>query len=191
MTETPDEDLAREAAAGSREAFRTLVERHGSRVRSVLAQGLGDGHQAEDLAQEVWLKVHRALPRFRPEGRFRPWLFTIAYNQLRDALRSRARSKVVYLDDFRDDGGAPASDTEAAEREQRLQVHQALGTVAEPFRGAVSLVDIGGLAYADAARLLGCTVGTVKSRVHRGRMAFRDAWEGLHRGASARQGDLP
>ena len=84
--------IAGRAAAGAREAFEILVERYGSRVRAVIERQVRDHHLAMDLTQDVWIRAHRALPRFRSAeegGRFRPWLFSIALNRVRDVQRSR------------------------------------------------------------------------------------------------------
>lgn len=178
-SEPTDETLAVAAAAGERQAFEQLVVRYGSRVRAVLAQAVRDQHLLDDLLQEVWVKVFGALPRFRPDGRFRPWLFSIALNHLRDALRRQRRGRLVYIDDYRTvaaDVGVELPDHDAAERQARVAA--TLARVEQPFREAVALVDLGGLAYAEAAAAMGCSVGTIKSRVSRGREAFRSAWPG-------------
>jgi RNA polymerase sigma-70 factor (ECF subfamily) len=172
-----DEDLAVRAAGGSRAAFEGLVERYGGSVLSVLERRVGEHHRALDLAQEAWVRVFRALPGFRPDSAFRPWLFSIVLNAARDEARRLGRARVVHLDDFRAD--AESARTGALDRDENDAVLGALGRVAEPFRTALFLVDVEGLAYEDAALSLGCAVGTVKSRVSRGRLAFREHWKRL------------
>jgi len=180
MSETSpatDESLAAAAASGERAAFETLVGRHAPGVRAVLAQALKDSHRVDDLVQEVWVKVFGALPRFRADGRFRPWLFSIALNHLRDELRRGRRGRLVYIDDYRTvegQAGVELPDHSVSERKSRVAA--ALATIDQPFREAVALVDLGGLTYAEAAACMGCSVGTVKSRVFRGRDAFRRSW---------------
>jgi RNA polymerase sigma-70 factor (ECF subfamily) len=177
-TTIADEEHALRAAAGAVDSFEVLVERYGARLLAVLERQIGEHHVALDLAQEVWIKVFRTLDRFRAGSAFRPWLFTIALNHLRDAHRRAGRSRVVSMEDHRHDAAlAAAEDPRAdprAERDERAAIAQAMGRVAEPFRTALGLVDVGGLTYEEAAQTLECAVGTVKSRVHRGRLLLRD-----------------
>ncbi len=175
-----DEDLAIRAASGSRGAFEELVERWAGPVLAVLERRLADPHLALDLSQDVWVRVFRALAGFRPHagirpgGSFRSWLFSIALNAARDEGRRSERSPILYMEEFRGDVEGADPTEQAAERRA---VEAALLELAEPFRTALALVDLVGLTYEEAADSLGCAVGTVKSRVNRGRLAFRDLWE--------------
>ncbi|MFT7677893.1 MAG: RNA polymerase sigma-70 factor (ECF subfamily) [Planctomycetota bacterium] len=168
-TQTSDEDLALWAASGDRSAFDRLVERHAGRVLAVLERRLGDHHQALDLAQEAWIRVYHALGKFEPGRNFRSWLFAIVLNGARDEFRRRTRSRVIYMDDF-SAVGRPAQESDQQE------IEAALLRVGEPFRTSLILVDIEGLSYEEAAEAQEIAVGTAKSRVNRGRAAFRDAW---------------
>ncbi len=171
-----DEALAAEAAEGITSAFALLVERHASTVLAVVERAIGDHHQACDLTQEIWIKVHRALPRFESNRRFRPWLFTIALNHVRDEQRKLGRRGDRFrLEDFPVEFPAKVEDS-IERRDVRLQIENALDQVPDPYRSAVHLVDVLGLDYDEAARSLECSKGTVKSRVHRGRQAFQAAY---------------
>ncbi|MFG0317003.1 MAG: RNA polymerase sigma factor, partial [Planctomycetota bacterium JB042] len=90
-----DDSLAAAAAEGARPAFEQLVGRYGGPVLAVVEKQVGDHHAALDLAQEIWIKVFRALPRYRPGGSFRSWIFSITLNHVRDARRKQQRSPVV------------------------------------------------------------------------------------------------
>jgi RNA polymerase sigma-70 factor, ECF subfamily len=175
-TERSDEQLALEAAGGSREAFEEIVSRFGAAVRGVIEKQVEDYHLAFDLAQEVWVKVFRALPRWQPTGSFRSWVFSVTLNHVRDAKRSKARSRIVYLDEFRVPPSAPKSSDPRGRIEEHAAITTALANVPEPYRTAVFLVDVNGLSYEEAAGSLSCAVGTVKSRVNRGRFAFKDLY---------------
>lgn len=170
-----DQVLAVQAAGGGREAFEELVARHARGLHCVLHAALRDRHRCEDLVQEVWIKVFGALPRYRPAGSFRSWLYSIALNHLRDALRGgRVRSSPATPDVeglIDEDARQPAERRDEVQRVQRV-----VAGLDEPFRTALTLVDLAGLSYAEAAETCGCSLGTVKSRVHRARLAFRDAW---------------
>ena len=176
-----DEELAGRAAAGhpqGRDAFEALVGRYGRVLLTVVERQVGDHHLAHDLAQEIWIKVFRSIGRFRPEGSFRSWLFTIALNHVRDAMRGQGRERVVFLDEFRSPPPAPGADP-SGPTEERAAIEDCLARVPEPFRTAVTLVDVLELSYEEAAASLTCAVGTVKSRVNRGRFAFRDLYTRL------------
>lgn len=136
----------------------------------VLARRLGDHSAAMDLGQETWIRVFRALPEFDAERSFRSWLFAIALNAARDEGRRRQRSPVDYV------GDAPTQAIESRAAEDRQAIDRALAGVAEPYRTAIVLVDSEGLDYAEAAASCGCALGTMKSRVARGRAAFREQW---------------
>ncbi len=174
--EGTDEALATLASHGDRAAFEALVHRYGSHLHGVVEHQVGDSNRALDLVQEIWLKVFRAIPRFRPDGSFRSWLFSIALNHVRDNARAERRSKIVYLDDFRTPTPGAASDDPHGRVEEKSAIEAALREVAEPYRSAVILVDVMQLSYEEAATALDCRVGTVKSRVNRGRLAFRDEY---------------
>jgi len=189
-----DEELAVRAAAGTpeaRDAFEALVGRYGGVLLSVVERQVGDHHLAHDLAQEVWIKVFRSIGRFRPEGSFRSWLFTIALNRVRDALRGQGRERVVFMDEFHTPPPAPGADP-SGPTEERAAIEACLAQVPEPFRAAITLVDVLELSYEEAAASLTCAVGTVKSRVNRGRFAFRDLYTrlGAESAAFKREPDL-
>ncbi|GJM22655.1 MAG: hypothetical protein DHS20C15_25700 [Planctomycetota bacterium] len=169
-----DEQLAQAAGQGGLPAFEALVRRHGPGVDAVLTRSLRDRHLAEDTAQEVWMKVHAALPRWQPRGSFRSWLYSVALNHLRDVARKRGRGRLVLVE-TPPEGVAPARPDPLEQGEVREQLERALSDVAEPYRTAVQLVDVLGLNTAEAASAMDCATGTVKSRVHRGRSLFRAA----------------
>ncbi|MEO0480055.1 MAG: sigma-70 family RNA polymerase sigma factor [Planctomycetota bacterium] len=170
--------------SGSRPAFEALVQRYAGRVVSVLEHRTGDHETACDLCQEVWIRVHRSFDRgdFDPRtgGSFRSWLFSIALNLARDEARSKAR-RARHQDDTIDPGDRDESDPRSSGALERIEqsdaIEQALARVEEPFRTAIVLVDVEGLDYQEAAESAGCALGTMKSRVARGRAAFREHWQ--------------
>jgi RNA polymerase sigma-70 factor (ECF subfamily) len=173
-----DELLAARAAAGEIAAFEALLRRYGARVLACLERLLGEHHRALDASQEVWLKVHRALPAFDATRRFRPWLFAIAMNHARDRLRERPRREETLAERHSEELPAELPGPGAALLE-RSAIAAALARIAEPFRTALLLVDVAGNDYPEAAEALGLPVGTVKSRVHRARLCFRAAYAEL------------
>jgi len=169
-----DERLAQRARGGERDAFEQLVHRYGNAVHAVVEKQVQDHHLALDLAQDVWIKVFRALCRWKPSGSFRSWLFSIALNHVRDDRRRQSRHNVVYLERFRSHPSAPRAADPKGRAEEHAVIHQCMREVGEPYRTALYLVDMVGLSYEEAAHSLSCATGTVKSRVSRGRFAFRD-----------------
>ncbi len=168
-----DETVAQRAGTGDVAAFEVLVRRYGAAVLAVVERRVGgDPHRAADLAQDAWVKVHKGLPKYRSTGAFRSWLFAVVLNQVRDGLKAEARRPTVPLaDDF--EASVPSDEHG---HDEKSAVRAALTRVDEPYRTAVALVDLAGLSYDEAGTSLGCSTGTVKSRVHRGRLAFRDAY---------------
>ena len=130
---------------------------------------------AEDLVQETYLRAFRAFGGYRPGTNIRAWLFTILYRVRTDLLRKRGRSlqTVAILDEGR--AVAPAQDAMAKGHED---VARALGQVPEIFRTAVLLRDVQELSYDEIGRVLDIPVGTVMSRIHRGRALLRKALTG-------------
>jgi len=174
-----DEVLIRAHLNGSESAFERILERHAAGVASAIERLVGDHHLALDLAQEVFIKLHHQLPRYRFEGRFRSMLYGMALNRARDALREKKRSRLVF---FQESGPRPdraLAPDPADVLEQRATSGTALGRVSSPFREAVVLVDQAGLSYQEAALALKCRLGTVRSRVNRGRLAFREHYTEL------------
>jgi len=174
-----DEQLLASAADGSRDAFAELVARYDRGLKAVLASSLQDPQRAEDLSQEVWIKIFAALPRFELRGAVRAWIFSVGLNHLRDALRLRDRRarRMAFEGEARVEQLPHAEAALPAERrEEQARVQAAIARLDEPFRTALTLVDILGLSYPEAAASLGCRLGTLKSRVHRARLAFRDAY---------------
>jgi RNA polymerase sigma-70 factor (ECF subfamily) len=135
----------------------------------------GNAHDAEDLVQETFLRAHRAFERFTPGSNARAWLHTILQRVRTDAFRrTKRRPETVELTG-EGPGEAPPQDALASGRED---LERALRGLPEAFREAVVLRDIQELSYAEIATALGIPVGTVMSRIHRGRALLRAALGG-------------
>ena len=180
-----DHELMERTRAGDTAAFAELVDRHTGAVVGFLRRYVGDRHRCEDAAQEVFLRVYRAAPSYRPEARFTTWLYAIAVNFARDAHKhDRRRVPLAFRDwsDGGDEASGPADpevdgpDRAAERHELRAGVRDAVARVPEPYRTALVLRDLQGLSYEETADVLECPVGTVKSRVNRARCLFAEAW---------------
>jgi RNA polymerase sigma-70 factor (ECF subfamily) len=184
-----DEEAVDRVLAGDRDAFAILVERHGPRIHAAVLRMVGDPEVAGDLAQEAFVKAWGALASFRRGAAFSTWLYAIALNEVRSEFRRRKSVKgraMVSLDAAPargEDGDAravePASAVpdpgdEAARRDEAAALRRALDRLDPEYREAVVLRDLEGLSYVEIAGAAGVPVGTVRSRIHRGRAALRE-----------------
>lgn len=168
-----DGELIGRCRAGDEAAWRELVSRHARRVFGVVYRFTGRVDEAEDLTQEVFLKVFQALDRYHLDGgAFGGWLLTVARNHAIDHYRrrreERLRADVDTLESLPSAADGPLRLTEKAER-VRL-VHAGLRALPPDLRAPIVLCDLQGLPYEEAAGLLGVPLGTVKSRLNRGRL---------------------
>ncbi len=173
-TSDPDDQLVRRAVEGDRDAFTELVRRHERRVFAVTMRILGREQDALDATQDAFLTVFRKLDQFRGESAFTTWLHRIAVNACNDILRKKARQPVLHLageDDRLPEPGPPVADHAGAVA-GGIDVARALLEVPEDFRAVLVLADVHDLAYEEIAAILQIPTGTVKSRLHRGRVAL-------------------
>jgi RNA polymerase sigma-70 factor (ECF subfamily) len=177
--ERTDEDLLASARAGDEEAFGAFVRRHTATVHRWMARAVGEA-DADDLTQDVFLKAYRGLERFRGEAPPRAWLAAIADNVVKNRYRSRSRFRRVFAgstdaDEAPDPGSTGAGPEEMARiGESRRFVSEALKLLPPEFRMPVVLRDIEEWSYEEIAASLALPVGTVKSRIARGRGQLKD-----------------
>ncbi|HTG47234.1 MAG TPA: sigma-70 family RNA polymerase sigma factor [Actinomycetota bacterium] len=170
-----DDDLVRRYLAGDANAFATLMRRHETRIYTLCLRTLGNADDAADAAQDAFLTALRKLEGFRGEAAFGTWLHRVAVNACYDLLRKRRRQPMLRL---AEDEEHPRAELEPAEPDIAEEVvgtqdaAAALRLIPEEFRIALILADVQDLAYDQIARILEVPVGTVKSRVHRGRVAL-------------------
>lgn len=175
------DDLIRRCQQGEMDAFEEIVHLFQRRVLTLVHHMVG-GVEAEDLAQDVFVKIWKALPRFRFESKFETWLYRITLNRCYDHLRSRKRSETVPLDEpdqpeaarLTDPG--PLPDRSAEKGEARSLVHEALSRLSPDHRAALMMRDLEDRSYEEIAAVAGCAVGTVKSRIFRARAEFRRSY---------------
>jgi RNA polymerase sigma-70 factor, ECF subfamily len=170
----PDGELVRRFLAGDAGAATELIARHERRVYAVCLRVLGNPDDAADAAQDALLAMIRKLDGFRGEAAFTTWLYRVAMNVCYDHLRRAKRRPVLRRDD---DAPAPepALDDHADAVAGAHDVAAALEQVPEDFRVAIVLADVHDLPYDEIAKVLDLPLGTVKSRVHRGRIALAKA----------------
>jgi RNA polymerase sigma-70 factor (ECF subfamily) len=160
-----------------------VVRDHADRVYRLAYRLTGNQHDAEDLTQETFIRVFRSLADYKP-GTFEGWLHRITTNLFLDLVRRRARVRMEGLPDDSDrlPGGGPEPEQVFSATHLDPALQAALDELAPEFRAAVVLCDVEGLSYEEIGATLGVKLGTVRSRIHRGRAALRAALE--RRGAA-------
>lgn len=186
----PDGDLVRLAREGDRPSFNQLVLKYRNRVVGIAARMLADRAEAEDLAQDVFVKVYHSLRDFNGDALFSTWLYRIAVNHCFNRKRKRKREReVIELADE----VAPGDSTHAAaphtlfERKQlTLQLERAIREIREEWRIVLILRDVEGLSYEEIAACLKVELGTVRSRLHRARAEVQEKIKPLYAPAEQR-----
>lgn len=178
--QTEESALIERSRRGDLEAFNALVVAYQRQVYNLCLRVLGSPQSAEDAAQEAFISAYRAVSRFR-QGSFRAWLLRIASNACYDELRRRRSRPQVTLhapDDERPVAEPPAPDEPLDQRAERLELaghlREGLSALPADQRLVVVLRDVQGLAYEEIAEVTAASLGTVKSRISRGRAALRD-----------------
>jgi RNA polymerase sigma-70 factor (ECF subfamily) len=170
--------LPGEGAAWTPPSWDEVVREHADRVYRLAYRLTGNQHDAEDLTQETFVRVFRSLANYRP-GTFEGWLHRITTNLFLDMVRRRARIRMEALpeDSDRIAGHGPEPEQVFSDTHLDPALQSALDQLPPEFRAAVVLCDVEGLSYEEIGATLGVKLGTVRSRIHRGRAALRAALE--------------
>jgi RNA polymerase sigma-70 factor (ECF subfamily) len=173
--QTSDHALARRAAEGDMPAFEELYQRHSRRVYSLCLRMTGNVSEAEDLTQEVFIQLFRKIGSFRGESAFTTWLHRLTVNQVLMHFRKRS----VKLEQTTDEGDTPVQVVRGTENPNqmpvvdRIALDKAIQQLPPGYRTVFILHDIEGHEHEEIARMLGCSVGTSKSQLHKARMKLR------------------
>jgi RNA polymerase sigma-70 factor, ECF subfamily len=168
----------RRCAAGDPVACRELVEQYGRMAGTIILRTLGRRDLVEDLLQETFLRVFRALPEFEGRAKLSTWICTIAQRVAVDELRRNQRSPVL-VHDSAFDAADPANIEQEADRDATDElVRAALAKLPDKYRQPLVYAAIDGLDYETIASMLGIPVGTVKTNVFRGKQMLRERLEG-------------
>ncbi len=182
-----DRGLVSDAAGGSRRAFDELVLRYQGQVLNLIRAMTAGDSDADDLAQEVFIRAWRGIAGFRSDSTFRTWLFGIAINLVRTHRGRRAKFRQVFRppsaneDQGVDVEHASVPDGIEAPLAMRQAIDRALATLPGELREAVVLRDVQGLEYLEIAETLGIPLGTVESRIFRARQRLRPLLESIRR----------
>lgn len=179
-----DEDLMMECRRGDMSAFELLVRRYQDALVNYIYHIINDYHRAEDLAQETFLRVFKSASRYEPKASFKSWLYTIATNLSKNEIRNRNRRNTYFIADLVEEGETVydsgfMADTRYQpdilyEKKERQQlIRKALNQLPENQRLALTLVTYQELSYEEIAEILKCSLGAVKSLIHRARQNMK------------------
>lgn len=179
------EELVQRSQKGDLAAFDQLVDLYKKKIYNYIARMVNDPVEAEDITQETFVKAFRNISSFRGASTFQTWLYRIAGNLTIDSVRRRKRRSHVYSLDapldtdegkmarqVEDHSPGPAGNAETAELQR--EVHAAIQKLSPKLRSVVVLYELQGLSYEEIAEILGCPLGTVKSRLFNARIELKD-----------------
>ncbi len=180
-TMTSDEDLLARSIEGDMAAFELIVNRYKDRLYNFVLRFVGDQLTAEDIVQDTFLRAFRSRESFQAIAKFSTWIYTIAGNLAKSELRRRKRWRFTSIGtqdetgrtfELPDKRSQPdkSADTSLAE----IRIDEAISRLPERYREAVILRDVDGLDYDEIAEIVGCPLGTVKSRINRGRLRLQE-----------------
>lgn len=169
---------------GDVSAFEMLIEAYQKKVFNLAYRIIGNYDDANDIAQEAFIRIFRSISGFRGQSSFSTWIYRITTNVCLDEIRKRKNKSVQYLDDDiqTDDGEMqrqiisddPLPEEIAERKELRAVINDSLGELKEEYRIIITLRDIQGMSYEEIAKVLDCPTGTVKSRINRARQALKN-----------------
>lgn len=181
-----EEKLVRKAQKGDVEAFEKIISDYRSLVFNVSYRFSDNAEDAADMSQEIFIKLFRNINSFRFQSKLSTWIYKIATNTCLDIVKKKRRDVAAFSlnSDMEDEDGksfsseiadnSPTPDVVAERNEMKNAVNRAISMLPDDYRIAIILRDIQGLSYDDIADIVDCSVGTVKSRISRGRKNLRE-----------------
>lgn len=176
-----DLDLVNRVQKGDRRAFDLLVRKYQHRVLGLIGRYINDWAEAQDVAQDAFIRAYRAIPNFRGESAFYTWLYKIAVNTAKNHLVSQRRrpqgadvelEDAVYLESASRLKDSSTPERELLRQEIEQNVFAAVESLPEDLRMAITLREVDGLSYEQIAEVMNCPIGTVRSRIFRARDAI-------------------
>ena len=173
-----EEELIARAVKGDGAAFSELMAMHENRMFAVSLRMCANREDAQDCLQDAMLRIYRSIAGFKGQSSFSTWVYRITMNTCLDELRRRKARGAASLDGLLDSGWSPTDEEDVPEKhavasEQRRMLDKAIADLPEDMRSAIVLRDIQGFAYDEIAGMLDANIGTVKSRISRGRERLR------------------
>jgi len=179
--ERETKELIKKFKEGDKSSFEKIVNLYASRVSNIIYHILGgNSSYVDDLSQEVFIKIYKNLEYFRQESRFSTWIYRITVNTVWDYLRKQKNRKAVSLDKLQEDGltRVTAQNESVRANVKREELKEILGKLINEiplkYRTVLILKEIEDLSYKEIAKIIGCSIGTVESRLYRARMALKE-----------------
>lgn len=175
-----DIELMARVKSGDDSAFAELMKRHYRAIMNYIYRFTNDRNDSEDLAQEVFLRIYRSVNEYKPQAKFSTWLYKIATNVCLTEIKLKHRMNRVSLDELQEKKGDIKDSNSVSgydfvnRRDIRSSIFQALNSISEKERTSIILCKYEGLSYDEVAEVIGCTVGAVKTYIHRGRLKLID-----------------
>lgn len=179
-----EKNLLTKAKNNDIDAFEKLIEAYQKKVFNIAFRILGNYDDANDAAQEVFIRVYRSLNSFKEQSTFSTWIYRITTNVCLDELRKRKNNKLVYIDEeIKNEDGEmkrqiesdePSPDIIAEKNELKRQINEAINDLTDEHKLVIVLRDIQGFSYSEIADITKIPEGTVKSRINRARQSLRE-----------------
>jgi len=174
-----EERLVEQALSGDGRAFEMLMEKHERKMYAVALRMCANREDAQDCLQDAMLRIYKALPSFKGQSSFSTWAYRITMNTCLDDLRRKKVRQASSVDQLIELGWSPTDENDTPERhadnaELRRSLSRAIQSLPEEMRAAIVLRDVQGFSYDEIAETLNTNVGTVKSRISRGREKLRE-----------------
>jgi RNA polymerase sigma-70 factor (ECF subfamily) len=183
-----DITLVKRVQNGDKQAFNLLVQKYQFRIKHLVSRFIKDSSEQEDVVQEAFIKAYRAISRFRGDSAFYTWLYRIAVNTSKNYLVAAGRrppAQDVLADEFTSVGGTDRlvesnSPEEIMQNDELVEaIRQSISTLPDELKEAIQLREFDGLSYEDIAAIMGCPIGTVRSRIFRARATIEQAISAL------------
>jgi len=180
--------LVKQAQKGDIQAFELLVQRYQQKVGGVISRLIKDYHEIQDVTQDVFIKVYKALPNFRGDSAFYTWIYRIAINTAKNYLVAKGRriqnSNIEPIEAENYSGGFEQQNFDTPDAEYERQeiekvVHDSIAELPEDLKQAIVLREVEGMSYEEIAEKMDCPIGTVRSRIFRARDAIDSALKPL------------
>ncbi len=174
-----DFSLIKRFIDGDESVFAELIKRHKDKVRNIIYLTLTNSDIVDDIAQEVFITVYKNLKNFRFESQFTTWIYRITINKCKDHLRKKNIRKIFLP--IKDDDEEPVFETVNEDSDIKQIVRNAIAALPDKLRIPIVLKDLEGFSYQEIAESMQCEIGTVKSRIFRGREALKKMLQPLEK----------
>lgn len=179
MDNWTDEQIIEQIRQGDQEAYRVLVERHKNYIFTLMYRELGHPETAEDLTQDIFVKLFRSLVHFRGDSKFTTWLYRLAVNTLTDYRRSQKRRPLSILQSIKtwfQDNRSEEPEQMLLEKEEQMEVQKVMHQLKDKYRIVLELYHIRQLSYQEIAVILNVPLRTVETQIYRAKQQFKQKW---------------